>query len=486
MNNILAQLNSAPMYAICGGIIAFVAAVCVVFLVRSYRAGLAIGMDPARMKRAITSSATFSVLPSVGILLGVIALSGSLGTPWPWLRLSVIGALHYETQVAQAAAEQVGMHALSAAEMTPQAFTTIALLMSFCIIWGMLLSIFFNKRYLRRLGNDGAKSASGVGFGDSAMTAMFIGLVCAYIGSYIGAFVSGEGLFTCVGDWTPLVVVAVSAAAMALFVYLARRRIWHGSRAFPLPAVCSSAWRRPCSCACKEGDIMNETERKVYLEQFNRRTHVLGRAVCVITLLLLVGAPFLIGTFLGAMPDMGAVGKGFLSVGIVWAVASVAEFLIYTPMLGAGGGYLAFITGNLINMKIPCAVNARDIAGTKTGTAENEIISTLSIATSSLVTIVVLALGVALLVPLQPVLQSPVLQPAFANVVPALFGAMAYQYFRKNIRVAIAPLVMMSVLFMLVPSLTGSTSFMIVPSGALAIGIAYALYRKQNQEGETK
>ena len=227
---------------------------------------------------------------------------------------------------------------------------------------------------------------------------------------------------------------------------------------------------------------MNETERKAYLEQFNRRTHVLGRIVSAITLVLLVGAPFLIGTFLGAMPDMGAVAKGFLSVGLVWTVSSVAEFLIYTPMLGAGGGYLAFITGNLINMKIPCAVNARDIAGTKTGTAENEIISTLSIATSSLVTIVVLALGVALLVPLQPVLQSPVLQPAFANVVPALFGAMAYQYFRKNIRVAIAPLVMMSVLFMLVPSLTGSTSFMIVPSGALAIGIAYALYRKQNQE----
>ena len=227
---------------------------------------------------------------------------------------------------------------------------------------------------------------------------------------------------------------------------------------------------------------MNETERKAYLEQFNRRTHVLGRIVSAITLVLLVGAPFLIGTFLGTMPDMGAVAKGFLSVGLVWTVSSVAEFLIYTPMLGAGGGYLAFITGNLINMKIPCAVNARDIVGTKTGTAENEIISTLSIATSSLVTIVVLALGVALLVPLQPVLQSPVLQPAFANVVPALFGAMAYQYFRKNIRVAIAPLVMMSVLFMLVPSLTGSTSFMIVPSGALAIGIAYALYRKQNQE----
>lgn len=231
---------------------------------------------------------------------------------------------------------------------------------------------------------------------------------------------------------------------------------------------------------------MNETERKAYLEQFNRRTHVLGRIVSAITLVMLVGAPFLIGTFLGAMPDMGAVAKGFLSVGLVWTVSSVAEFLIYTPMLGAGGGYLAFITGNLINMKIPCAVNARDIVGTKTGTAENEIISTLSIATSSLVTIVVLALGVALLVPLQPVLQSPVLQPAFANVVPALFGAMAYQYFRKNVQVAVAPLVVMSLLFMLVPSLTGSTSFMIIPSGALAIGIAYSMYRKQKKEADVK
>ena len=225
---------------------------------------------------------------------------------------------------------------------------------------------------------------------------------------------------------------------------------------------------------------------KNYFERYNSRTHTIGRVSSVIVLIMLVGAPFLIGAYLGAMPDLGAAAKAFISVGLVWTVSSVVEVRVYTPMLGAGGGYLAFITGNLINMKIPCAVNARDIVGTKTGTAENEIISTLSIATSSLVTIVVLALGVALLVPLQPVLQSPVLQPAFANVVPALFGAMAYQYFRKNIRVAIAPLVMMSVLFMLVPSLTGSTSFMIVPSGALAIGIAYALYRKQNQEGETK
>ena len=219
--NILSLLNSAPMYAICGGIIAFVAVVCAVFMVRAYRAGLAMGIDRVKLKRAITSSATFSLLPSVGILLGVIALSGSLGTPWPWLRLSVIGALHYETQVAQAAAEQVGMSSLSAAEMTPSGFATIALLMSICIMWGMVLSIFFNKRYLGRLGS-GKKSSGGAGFGDTAMTAMFIGLVSAYIGSYIGGFVSGGGLFS--GSFMPLIVVFVSGLVMAGFIYLSEKK----------------------------------------------------------------------------------------------------------------------------------------------------------------------------------------------------------------------------------------------------------------------
>ena len=213
-------------------------------------------------------------------------------------------------------------------------------------------------------------------------------------------------------------------------------------------------------------------------EKYSKSTHILGRAVSAITVIMLVGAPFLIGKYLGAFPDIGATAKAFFSVGIVWTVSSVAEFLIYTPMLGSGGGYLAFITGNLINMKIPCAVTARDMVGAKSGTKENEIISTLSIATSSLVTILVLAVGVIALTPLQPVLQSPTLQPAFDSVVPALFGAMAYKYYRKNMSIAVAPLVVMSVLFMLVPSLVGSTSFMIIPAGAIAIGISYYIYKK--------
>ena len=226
---LLSKLNSPVIYLICGSIVLVVALMCVVFALRAYRAGKAIGMDVTKMRRTIIASATFAVLPSVGILLGVIALSGSLGTPWPWLRLSVIGALHYETQVAEAAAEAVGMEKLSAAGMTPRAFATIALLMSVCIIWGMVFSFFNCKRYTRRLsaepgkGTEGKKKSALAGFGDIAMTAMFIGLVSAYLGSYIGSFVSGEGLFRFAGSWLPLAVALVGAAAMRLFLWIKER-----------------------------------------------------------------------------------------------------------------------------------------------------------------------------------------------------------------------------------------------------------------------
>ena len=226
---------------------------------------------------------------------------------------------------------------------------------------------------------------------------------------------------------------------------------------------------------------MNRSEKRFSYDDYLAKTHLLGRTVSVLTLILLAGAPFLIGGILGALPDLAAVGKGFLSVGLVWTVSSIVEYLVYTPMLGAGGSYLAFITGNLINMKIPCAMNARELTGAKSGTAENEVISTLSIATSALVTILILAVGVLLMIPLQPVLQSPGLQPAFANVVPALFGAMACQYYRKAPGLAMIPLCAMTLLFMLVPSLTASTSMMIIPSGAIAIGLSYMQYRKERK-----
>ena len=222
----------------------------------------------------------------------------------------------------------------------------------------------------------------------------------------------------------------------------------------------------------------------VAYHHYLNNTHRLGRVFTGAVLALLLAAPFVIGLFLNAMPNLSASLKAFISVGLVYLVSGIVEYLIYVPMLGTGGSYLAFITGNLINMKVPCAINARDIVGVKSGTPENEIISTLSIATSSLVTILVLALGVLLMIPLQPVLQSPALQPAFETVVPALFGAMACKYYRENRVVALIVVAFMTLLFVFVPSLIGSTSMMVIPSGALAIGLAYLRFKKNKKEAE--
>ena len=226
---------------------------------------------------------------------------------------------------------------------------------------------------------------------------------------------------------------------------------------------------------------MNQQDREQFLEKYNERTHLFGRIGLWIGIVMLIGAPFVMGISLDAMPNLSAFGKGLAQIAIIYIPSCIVEFLIYTPMLGAGGSYLAFITGNLINMKIPCALNARDIVGTEAGTTENEIVSTLSIATSSLVTTVVIAVGVLLITPLRPVLEAPALQPAFNNVVPALFGAMAYNYFRKGKKLVAIPLVVMAVLFICVPSLIGSVGFLMLLSGAIAIGHSWILFRKSDK-----
>ena len=123
-------------------------------------------------------------------------------------------------------------------------------------------------------------------------------------------------------------------------------------------------------------------------------------------------------------------------------------------------------------------MNAQDIAGTEPGSAESEIISTISVATSAIVTMLVIVAGVVLLVPLQPVLQNEMLLPAFNNVVPALFGALGLKYFAKSPKIAVIPLVLMSALCIFVPSMINQTSVLIIPSGALALAIGFILFKK--------
>ena len=220
------------------------------------------------------------------------------------------------------------------------------------------------------------------------------------------------------------------------------------------------------------------SEKELFFKQFNDGLHRLGRIMLLLAVILLLSVPFVVGAVNGVAPDLGGFLAGFAKVGLIYIPVAIVEFLVYTPMLGVGGSYLSFLTGNVTNMKIPCVMNAKDIAGTQPGTAEHEIVSTISVATSAITTTLVIVAGVITLVPLQPVLQQEVLLPAFNNVVPALFGALGLKYFTKSLKLAAVPLVLMSVLCVTVPAAISQTSLLLIPSGGLALALGYLLYKK--------
>lgn len=220
MNEYLQSVNSGVFYLLVAGVMLFITIMCAAFLVKSYRAGIAIGMDKKVLKKTITASATFTLLPSLSILLGVVALSGTLGVPFSWLRLSVVGALQYELNVAEIAAQSIGLSGLKVAEMSSGAFVTIALVMTLGILGGIICCIFFLKKYLNKMQSAPKKESGGKpGFGDHATTAMFVGLCAAYIGAYIGKAVPRDG-----SDVMPLIVAVIAAACMAVFEYLIQKK----------------------------------------------------------------------------------------------------------------------------------------------------------------------------------------------------------------------------------------------------------------------
>ena len=219
-------------------------------------------------------------------------------------------------------------------------------------------------------------------------------------------------------------------------------------------------------------------EKELFFKESNNGLHKIGRTMLIVGVIMLVGVPFIIGALNGVTPNWGGLLKGFINVGLIYIPVAIVEFLVYAPMLGVGGSYLSFITGNVTNMKIPCVMNSKDIAGTESGTPEHEIISTISVATSAIVTTLVIVAGVVLLVPLQPVLQSETLLPAFNNVVPALFGALGLKYFAKSLKIAAIPLILMSALCVAIPAAISQTSLLIIPSGGLALAIGFILFKK--------
>ena len=188
-----------------------------------------------------------------------------------------------------------------------------------------------------------------------------------------------------------------------------------------------------------------------------------GRIWNLSMMVALLAFPVLVALIFDATPDWKALGLGLVATApMYWAVGTI-ETITFTPMLGAGGAYLSFVTGNISNLKLPCAINALEQNEVSINTEEGEIISTIAIATSSIVTTLVVVLGVILIVPLTPLLSAPVLEPAFAQMLPALFGGLGVAFVSKNWKIAVAPVLLMLVLFIFVPALNESTVGIMVP-----------------------
>lgn len=214
------------------------------------------------------------------------------------------------------------------------------------------------------------------------------------------------------------------------------------------------------------------------MKEYKERIHVWGRIWGILAIGMFILFPLAVSIYYRAWPKGIELLKGLLGVvPVFWTVGAIEAFT-FAPMLGAGGSYLGFVTGNLTNLKVPCALNAMEAARVKPGTEEGDVISTISIAVSSIVTTGIIVLGVFLLSQVQPILESEVLAPAFANILPALFGALAVVFVSKNWKIALTPLLVMLALFIAVPSLANSVSILVPVGAAIALGAARLLYKK--------
>ena len=207
--------------------------------------------------------------------------------------------------------------------------------------------------------------------------------------------------------------------------------------------------------------------------------HRAGRIWNIGVMILLMMFPITVAMIFGAAPDWGALVVGLIATAPMYWAVGVVETITFVPMLGAGGSYLSFVTGNISNLKLPCAINALEQNEVSASSEEGEIISTIAIATSSIVTTIIIIIGVICIVPLSPILEAPVLEPAFAQMLPALFGGLGVAFVSKNWKIAIAPVVLMLILFIFVPALNAGTVGIMVPVSVLfTIGVSRILYKK--------
>ncbi|MBQ7910461.1 MAG: hypothetical protein IJ363_06710 [Clostridia bacterium] len=207
--------------------------------------------------------------------------------------------------------------------------------------------------------------------------------------------------------------------------------------------------------------------------------HHYGRIWGIVVAIALLSFPLILSLIFKTAPDFGILLAGIVATAPMYWAVGIVEIFTYVPMLGAGGTYLSFVTGNISNLKLPCAIDAMERAGVKATSEEGEVISTISIAVSSIVTTLIILIGVICIVPLTPILESPVLVPAFDMILPALFGGLAVVFISKNAKLSIAPIALMLILFIFVPALNASTVGIMVPVGVVfTVIVARILYKR--------
>ena len=212
-----------------------------------------------------------------------------------------------------------------------------------------------------------------------------------------------------------------------------------------------------------------------YIDSVHRDGRIWNLSVMGLRILF----PITVAILFSGMPDWKALLVGLVATAPMYWAVGVIETITFTPMLGAGGAYLSFVTGNISNLKLPCAINALEQNDVSINSEEGEIISTIAIATSSIVTTIIIILGVILIVPLTPILEAPVLEPAFAQMLPALFGGLGVAFVSKNWKIAVAPVALMLVLFIFVPALNAGTVGIMVPvSVVFTIVVSRILFKK--------
>lgn len=189
--------------------------------------------------------------------------------------------------------------------------------------------------------------------------------------------------------------------------------------------------------------------------------------------------PIVVSLIFKTVPKWDVLAKGMIATAPMYWAVGIVEIFTYVPMLGAGGTYLSFVTGNISNLKLPCAIDAMNRAEVKASSEEGEVISTIAIAVSSIVTTLIIIIGVICIVPLTPILESPVLEPAFNMILPALFGGLAVVFVSQNLKLSIAPIILMLILFIFVPALNAGTVGIMVPVGVLfTVAVARIMYKK--------